>query len=308
MKEKLRTFVFVNKYGKRFGPSFTTVYELRNYINQNVPINFQAQLLTKKNKYFEKRSKEAEVREPRLPTLVREFHSKNYLKNYDILYLYHNDYGVQALLENEAITIKCLDRRINSDNKQWLMLIPKKIALRYIRAIPELDKYIETTNEDIKVLGIVNFEKLPIKEKDAGLFQVDSIKSKESNIIWIEQPSSRKKSDKLGGTKNHKKTIQLLGNSGILGIGKDNMLLLGNPKYVKIGKLKNSKGKIIITASNETSFSKPIYDNRNSFSPNVKNLEKELDMKIELGQYYPVEWDEVNQGLIYDFNIKKEDN
>jgi len=293
MNKVLRTFRFMTRNKKPFGHSYTTIRELENYILNSIPNTFHKKLLTKNNNGRD---------EPRLKTKIKEFNTKNPLL--EINYINIVSEAFNKLNEANFCSTRDKVKRNNEDDiAKWLMLIPKNIALMYIKDNIKTGDFIQCSDEFIEVEGYVEFSTAPPKLKPNGLFKIED-KKPNNNIISLEdtiETKNKKIKEKIP-LKNHNPNIQLFNNSS-LNIGAKNSQLLGNPQYVKLSKFENKSGLLIVQKSDGSGLmDKKLYQSKYSFNPG-KEIENFLNVeKIQSNCYYEVWFDDELEALIYNFN------
>lgn len=305
MLGQLRTFIFTTQYDIPFGTVFTTIKELEDYIENNVPPEFHERLLIKPNKSV------PGGKDYRLKTLIREFDKDNPLKNNDIQFIHSSDIGCKELFNHEFYHDKLdLDKRIAGEKEEWLMLIPKNKALAYIRQIKEFDKYIETTDERIPVSGKVNFTRLPIKpytqaKKLIPIEKKDAIqqeKDKPIVIDWtnIAANSKKRKTKKESGRNSGKVKLHRVGS---IYFGKDNYEYLGEPTTLNITTEREEPGVLFVRNGGKDGIFKAFEKKKDrdgkdkpikyQFSPGVvtikKGLEAAMGKDIIRNRYYTSE-------------------
>lgn len=293
MNKVLRTFRFMTRNKKPFGHSYTTIRELENFILNSIPNTFHKKLLTKNNNGKD---------EPRLKTKIKEFNTKNPLL--EINYINIVSEAFNKLNEANFCSTKDKVKRNNEDDiAKWLMLIPKNVALRYIKDNIKTGDYIQCSDEFIEVEGHVEFSTAPPKLKPNGLFKIED-KNPNNNIISLEDTIEvkNKKNKRKTLLRNHNPNIQLFNNSS-LNMGTKNSQLLGNPQYVKLSKFENKSGLLIVQKSDGTGLmDKKVHQSRYSFNPG-KEIENFLNVeKIQSNCYYEVRFDDELEALIYNFN------
>ena len=289
----LRTFRFMTRNKKAFGHSYTTIRELENFILNFIPNDFHKKLLIKNNNGKD---------EPRLKTKIKEFNTKNPLL--EISYINIVSEAFNKLNEANFCSTRDKVKRNNEDDiAKWLMLIPKNVALTYIKDNIKTGDYIQCSDEFIEVEGYVEFSTAPLKSKPGGLFKIEDKKS-DNNVVSLEDTieTKNKKNKRKMPLKNHNPDIQLFNNSS-LNIGAKNNQLLGNPQYVKLSKFENKSGFLIVQKSNGSGLmDKKVHQSRYSFSPG-KEIENFLNIeKIQSNCYYEVRFDDELEALIYNFN------
>ncbi len=293
MNKKLRTFRFMTRNKKPFGHNYTTIKELENFILNSISNDFHKKLLTKNNNGRN---------EPRLKTKIKEFNAKNPLL--EINYINIVSEAFNRLNEANFCSTRDKVKRNNEDDvKRWLILIPKKVALMYIKDNIKTGDYIQCSNEFIEVEGHVEFSTAPSKLKPNGLFKIED-KKPNNNIISLEEviETKNKKIKEKIPLKNNNPDKQLFNNS-FLNIGAKNSQLLGNPQYVKLSKFENKNGLLIVQKSDGSGLmDKKLHQGRYSFSPG-KEIENFLNIeKIQSNCYYEVRFDDELEALIYNFN------
>lgn len=327
MRGQLRTFVFTTQYDKPFGTTFTTARELEAYIKNNIPPEFNERLLIKPNKSV------PGGKDYRFKTLIREFDKKYPLENKDIQFISSEDAGFQELLNHKFCDESELDKRVASEPKKWLMLIPKSKALAYIRQIEEFNEYIETTDERIPVFGKVNFTRPPIKpytqavplipaEKD----DIRQEKDKPMVMDWTDSAANAKKRKTRKGSRKNIGWVKLH-DTGCIYFGKDNYEYLGAPTSLIITTEREEPGVLFIRNGGKDGKFKAFEKKKDSsgkdkpikyqFSPGAVTIEEGLEAamgkKVIRNRYYTSEQikKEVEGKMVkvvrIDFNIIREE-
>lgn len=300
MLGQLRTFIFTTQYDKPFGTVFTTIKELENYIEKNIPSEFHERLFIKSNKSV------PGGKDYRFKTLIREFDKNNPLKNNGIQFIHSSDIGCKELLNRKFYRDKLdLDKRIAGEKEEWLMLIPKNKALAYIRQVDDFDnKYIETTDERIPVSGKVNFTRLPIKPYTQAVPLIptkkDDIpqeKDKPMVMDWTEAAANAKKRKTKKESRRNSGKVKLH-NTGSIYFGIDNYDYLGAPTSLIITTEKEEPGVLFVRNGGKDGIFKAFEKKKDKsikyqFSPGAvtikEGLEAAMGKDIIRNRYYTSE-------------------
>ncbi len=327
MLGQLRTFIFTTQYDKPFGTVFTTIKELENYIEKNIPSEFHERLLIKSNKSV------PGGKDYRFKTLIREFDKDNLLRDNNIQFIRSDDAGCQELLNYGFCKESELDKMVAKEPKKWLVLIPKNKALAYIRQIKELNKFIETTDERIPVSGKVNFTRPSIKPYTQAVpliptkkDDIQQEKYKPTVMDWTDTAANAKKRKTKKESRRNIGWIKLH-DTGSIYFGKDNYEYLGAPTSLIITTEREEPGVLFIRNGGKDGRFKAFEKKKDSsgkdkpikyqFSPGVVTIEEGLEAAmgkdIIRSRYYTsgqtkkeVEGKMVKVVRI-DFNIMKEE-
>lgn len=302
MLGRLRTFIFTTPYDKPFGTVFTTIKELENYIEKNVPPEFHERLLIKSNKSV------PGGKDYRFKTLIREFDKDNLLRNNDIQFIRSDDAGCQELLNYGFCEESELDKMVAKEPKKWMVLIPKNKALAYIRQIKEFNNYIETTDERIPVFGKVNFTRPPIKPYTQAVPLIPIEKKMEIGSTEIESMSDteyammyKRKSKGYVKPPKKKETIKALkiSSNHTISFRKENWIYLGKPTSIELNTFPDEPGVLYIGNGGKNGIFKAFEIDLNSKKRNYNlsvgvlyirdKLEIPMGKSIERGRYYSAE-------------------
>lgn len=285
LKNQLRTFRFMR--GVKFDQNYTTIRVLEDYILTNIPTQFHHDLLNKNNSYY------SDIEgEPRLKTLIKEFFVKYNKSDHTIKYITITSEAFQALEKEGFCNPRDRDRRNKKDDtRNWLMLIPKQVAIYYIKQLLGMAYKIECSDETVVVKDWVEFSLPLTDEPKIGLPLLMPGPKKTEVFVY--------KNDII---KNNSSKEKLYSKAEVLYLGKANYELLGKPSHVRVERNIADKGKLMVKPADGSLPSDIKVAANSGFIIQCKNLSDFIGISVEKDKYYPVELFPENQYMTYDFN------